>query len=173
MPPSEKKILVLGLGNPILSDDGVGICAAQAASSLFSHPQVTFQESSLAGFGFLDTITGFDKVIIADSVNWQKNPPGTVTILKTEDLKHQPYLRNFHNLSLAGTLSLAEQLGVPRPNEIVIFAVEVEDCSTFSEKCTPAVEKAIPEVAAGIVDQLKSWLRVGSEKSAAKEVLHG
>jgi hydrogenase maturation protease len=170
--PPEERILVLGLGNPILSDDGVGIHAAQAASSLFSHPQVTFQESSLAGFGFLDTITGFDRVIIADSVNWQKNPAGTITILKSEDLKDQPYLRNFHNLSLAGTLALADQMGLPRPKEIVIFAVEVEDCSTFSEKCTPAVEKAIPEVAARIVGQLKSWLRVGSKKSAVKEVLH-
>ena len=173
MPPSEKKILVLGLGNPILSDDGVGICAAQAASSLFSHPQVTFQESSLAGFGFLDTITGFDKVIIADSINWGKNPPGSVTILRTGDLKDQPYLRNFHNLSLAGTLTLADQMGLPRPKEIVIFAVEVEDCSTFAERCTPQVEKAIPRVSEMIVKQLKEWL--GDEKPASivKEIRHG
>ena len=102
-----ERILVLGLGNPILSDDGVGINAVKAASFLFSHPQVTYQESSLAGFGFLDTISGFEKVIIADSINWQKNPPGTITVLKSEDLKDQPYLRNFHNLSLAGTLALA------------------------------------------------------------------
>jgi hydrogenase maturation protease len=167
-----ERILVLGLGNPILSDDGVGIYAAQAASFLFSHPQVTYQESSLAGFGFLDTISGFDKVIIADSINWQKKPPGTVTVLKFEDLKDQPYLRNFHNLSLAGTLALADQMGVPRPKEIVIFAVEVEDCSTFSERCTPQVEKAIPEVAQMIVEQLKSWLGVEKSASVAEELQH-
>jgi hydrogenase maturation protease len=168
-----ERILVLGLGNPILSDDGVGIYAAQAASFLFSHPQVTYQESSLAGFGFLDTISGFDKVIIADSINWQKNPPGTVMVLKTEDLKGQPYLRNFHNLSLAGTLALADQMGVPRPKEIVIFAVEVEDCSTFSERCTSQVGKAIPEVAQMIVEQLTSWLEAEKSASVAKEVQHG
>lgn len=153
------KILVLGLGNPILSDDGVGIYAVRQASSLFVHPQVEYQESSLAGFGFLDTISGYDKVVIADSVNWQKNPPGTITVLRTEDLEDQPYLRNFHNLSLAGTLALADQMGIPRPQEIVIFAVEVEDCSTFSEKCTPLVEASIPKVTRMIIEQVKSWLK--------------
>ena len=173
MSPPKKKILVLGLGNPILSDDGVGIYAVKAVSSLFSHPQVEFQESSLAGFGFLDTISGFDKVIIADSINWGKNPAGTITFLKTEDLKDNPYLRNFHNLSLAGTLALADHMGVPRPKEIVILAVEAKDCSTFSERCTPEVETAIPRVAEMIIEQLKSWL--GSEKitQSVKEVKHG
>lgn len=167
-----ERILVLGLGNPILSDDGVGIYITQAASFLFSHSQVTYQESSLAGFGFLDTISGFDRIIIADSINWQKNPPGTVIVLKTEDLKGQPYLRNFHNLSLAGTLTLADQMGVPRPKEIVIFAVEVKDCSTFSERCTPEVERAIPEVAQMIVEQLESWLGVEKGASVVEEVQH-
>lgn len=170
---SQEKILVLGLGNPILTDDGVGIHSIKAASSLFVHPQVTYQESYLAGFGFLDTISGFDRIIIADSINWQKNPPGTVIVLTTEDLKDQPYLRNFHNLSLAGTLALADQMGVPRPKEIVIFAVEAKDCSTFSERCTPEVEKAIPKVAEMIILQLKEWLGAGKCISMAKDVQHG
>lgn len=169
----QEKILVLGLGNPILTDDGVGIHAVKIASSLFVHPQVTYQESSLAGFGFLDTISGFDRIIIADSINWRKDPPGSVTVLNSEDLKDQPYLRNFHNLSLAGTLSLAEQMGVPRPKEIVIFAVEIEDCATFSEKCTPAVERAIPEVAQMIVKQLNQWLEIKEDCPKPEVIQHG
>jgi hydrogenase maturation protease len=159
LPALKGKILVLGLGNPILSDDGVGIYAAQQASLLFSHPQVEYQECSLAGFGFLDTIAGYEKLIIADSVDWQRNPPGTISVIKTEQLQDQPYLRNFHNLSLAGTLALADQMGVSRPKEIVIFAVEVEDCSTFSESCTPPVESSISEVTRMVVAQVQSWLK--------------
>ncbi|EQB62467.1 MAG: hypothetical protein RBG1_1C00001G0046 [candidate division Zixibacteria bacterium RBG-1] len=159
----KEKILVLGLGNPILSDDGVGIYAVRQASSLFIHPQVEYQESSLAGFGFIDTITGFEKVIIVDSINWQKNPPGTISVIKTKDLTNHPYLRNFHNLSLSGTLALADQLGIPRPKEILIFAVEVQDYSTFSEKCTPEVEASIPKVVQMIIEQVKSWLSIDEE----------
>jgi len=167
---SKEKILVLGLGNPILSDDGVGIYAVREASSLFVHPQVEYQESSLAGFGFLDTLTGFQRVVIADSVNWKKNPSGTVTILSTQDLERNPYLRNFHNLSLAGTLMLADQMGIPRPKEIVILAVEVEDCSTFSEKCTPLVEASISRVAQMIIQQVKSWLKQEESRKVSREI---
>ena len=169
MSEQREKILVLGLGNPILSDDGVGIYAVREASSLFAHPDVEYQESSLAGFGFLDTISGFQKVIIADSVNWQKNPPGTISTLKISDLESNPYLRNFHNLSLAGTLTLADQMGIPRPEEIVIFAVEVGDCSTFSERCTPSVEASIPKVAQMIIEQVKFWLKTGVGAASGEE----
>lgn len=161
----KEKILVLGLGNPILSDDGVGIHIVQQVSSLFTHPQVEYQECSLAGFGFLDIISGYEKLILADSINWEKNPAGTISVIKTCDLKDNPYLRNFHNLSLAGTLALADQMGIPRPGEIVILAVEAKDCSTFSEKCTPEVEKVIPTAVQMIVDQLKSWLSMEEEIS--------
>lgn len=167
---SQEKILVLGLGNPILSDDGVGIHIVQQVSSLFLHPQVEYQECSLAGFGFLDTISGYQKLILADSINWQKNPPGTISVIKTCDLKNNPYLRNFHNLSLAGTLALADEMGIPRPKEIVILAVEAKDCSTFLEKCTPEVEKAIPMAVQMIVEQLKFWLSIDEEISIEGKV---
>ncbi|NIO00825.1 MAG: hydrogenase maturation protease [Candidatus Latescibacteria bacterium] len=158
MTAEKQKILVLGLGNPILSDDGVGIFAVRQAASLFQNQRVTFEECSLAGFGFLDRITGYDKLIIADAVQWQRSPPGTIITLGLDDLEDEPHLRNFHTLSLAGTLRLADEMSVQRPQEIVIFAVEAADCSTFSEQCTPEVQPAVLKIAEMIVDQIKKWL---------------
>ena len=74
------KTLVLGLGNPILSDDSVGFRVVQELRDRINRPGLTFMESSDAGLGLLDLINGYDKAFIIDdntvvlgSYNFSKN----------------------------------------------------------------------------------------------------
>lgn len=148
------KTLVLGLGNPILSDDGVGIRVAHEVANQLKSPQVTVSETSGAGLSLLDSIIGYDKVIIIDAIQTKKGQAGQTYRLGSEDFSLTKHLSSPHQINLATALELGKMLGLTMPQEIAVFAVEAEDITSFSEKCTPKVEKAIPEAARMVLEYL-------------------
>jgi hydrogenase maturation protease len=148
------KTLVLGLGNPILSDDGVGIRVAHEVSNRLKNPQVTVSETSAAGLSLLDSIVGYDKVIIIDAIQTEKGQAGQIYRMKTEDFSLTKRLSSPHQVNLATALELGKMLGLAVPEKITVFAVEAKDITNFSEKCTPEVEKAIPEVVRMVLEDL-------------------
>ena len=148
------KTLVLGLGNPILSDDGVGIRVAHEVSNRLKNPQVSVSETSAAGLSLLDSIVGYDKVIIIDAIQTEKGQAGQIYRMKTEDFSLTKRLSSPHQVNLATALELGKMLGLAVPEKITVFAVEAKDITNFSEKCTPEVEKAIPEVVRMVLEDL-------------------
>lgn len=73
------KTLILGLGNTILSDDGVGIRIIEELQSRISDPDITVSETNVSGLSLLDIIIGYDKVIIVDAIQTVGGKPGTFT----------------------------------------------------------------------------------------------
>jgi len=148
------KTLVLGLGNPILSDDGVGIKVAHAVADQLNSPQVTVAETSGAGLSLLDSIVGYDKVIIIDAIQTKKGQAGQIFRMGTENFSLTKHLSSPHQINLVTALELGKMLNLAMPQEITIFAVEAKDVTSFSEKCTPEVEQAIPEVVKMVLEEL-------------------
>ena len=148
------KTLVLGLGNPILSDDGVGIKVAQEVANQLDDPQVTVAETSAAGLSLLDSIVGYDKVIIIDAIQTEKGQAGQIYRMKTEDFSLTKHLSSPHQINLATALELGKMLNLAMPQKITVFAVEAADVATFSEKCTLKVEQAIPEAVKMVLQEL-------------------
>jgi len=148
------KTLILGLGNPILSDDGVGIKVAHDVANQFNSPQVTVAETSAAGFSLLDSIVGYDQVIIIDAIQTKKGKAGQIYRMKPEDFSFAKHLSSPHQINLVTALELGKTLSLVMPQEITIFAVEAKDVSNFSERCTPAVERAIPEAVKMVLEEL-------------------
>ncbi len=138
------KILVLGLGNPILSDDSVGWKVAEAVRQRVVCPNVTVQETSLAGLSLLDLLVGYDRAILVDGIRTKDGQPGSVYVLAPEDFQGSPRAASPHDVSFREALELGRRLCFNLPKEIAIVAVEVEDTTTFGESCTPAVQAAIP-----------------------------
>jgi len=151
------RVVVVGLGNPILSDDGVGISAARLLAERLAGTPVTVAESSLGGMRFLDLLAGYERAVIVDAIQWRKGPPGTVYRLGVEEAVPTVRAVSFHDISLGTALALGERLGIPLPSEIVFLAVEVEDTTTVREGCCAAVEAALPEVERQILEQLAAW----------------
>ncbi len=147
------KTLILGLGNPILSDDGVGIHVARALENL-DLPGVTVMEGSIAGLDFLDVLVGYERVIIADAIQTRGGKAGQIYRLKLEAFTVTRHAANPHDVNLATALELGKQLGLALPDDIIIFGIEVEDVITFSEDCAPAVKAAIPLCVDMIVSEL-------------------
>jgi len=144
--PTKKISLVLGLGNTILSDDGVGIYVTRTLHDIIQDPLVHFKEASLGGLELLDVITGYDHVILIDAIQTGKHPVGTLISLKAENLKGGSAMAR-HQVPLPEALALGHHLEMDLPADIRIYAVEVKDVSTFSESCTPELEKRIKAIA--------------------------
>jgi hydrogenase maturation protease len=155
------KTLVLGLGNPILTDDGVGIHAVRAAAARAQCDGVTFAEASVGGLRLLDILTGYERAILVDAIQTPGGRPGEITLLHPNDLRASRHSGSTHDLSLPGALALGRQLGLALPNDqaIAIVAVEAEDVLTFGESCTSAVAAAIPSA----VERVLAWVQSDGE----------
>jgi hydrogenase maturation protease len=148
------KALVLGIGNPILSDDGVGIKVAHEVGKNLNDPQIAVSETSAAGLSLLDSILGYDRVIIIDAIQTKEGKAGQIYRMKPEDFSFAKRVSSPHQINLVTALELGKMLNLVMPRRITVFAVEAKDTTTFSEKCTPEVEKAIPEVVKMVLEDL-------------------
>ncbi|MBC8525523.1 MAG: hydrogenase maturation protease [Candidatus Cloacimonetes bacterium] len=145
------KTAILGLGNPILSDDAVGIKVARRIAEKF--PDIHIIEAATAGFRIMDEVVGYDKLILIDSIKTGKSKPGTLHSFSIDDLKKTLLNAPHLDINFSKALEIYKQKGEEVPEEIVIYAIEVEDIETFSEKCTKKVEKAIPEIVEEIIEE--------------------
>ncbi|MGD1118861.1 MAG: hydrogenase maturation protease [Dehalococcoidales bacterium] len=152
------KTLVLGLGNPILCDDGVGCRIAAALQQKIDNPDIDIREESLAGLDLLELLSVYDRAIIIDAIQTGKGRPGRLYRLGPEALAQTRHAASPHDVNLATALELGEQLKLKLPREIIIFAIEVEDVTTFREECTPAVLKAIPKCVEVVISELQKPL---------------
>jgi hydrogenase maturation protease len=139
-----EKTLVLGIGNSVLCDDGVGIRVATEVGKKVSDPAITIAEACQGGLFLLEAFLGYDHVVLIDAIQTKGGIPGQVYELQPEDFPSALHLSSPHQVDFATALKLGKSLGLPMPSSIDIVAVEAEDVTTFREICTPEVEKAIP-----------------------------
>jgi hydrogenase maturation protease len=152
------KTLVLGLGNPILTDDGVGVKVAEAVqAALPPDSPVDVTEVCVGGLTLMETMLGYDRVILIDAFQHHNARPGSVRRMALEDLRATSPTRHSasaHDTDLVTALEMGQQMGLPLPQEIVIYAVGVENVLDFGEQPTPAVAEAIPQVTAAVLAEL-------------------
>jgi hydrogenase maturation protease len=143
------KTLVIGLGNPILGDDGVGwrIVEEIARITTYRH-DVEVDTVSLGGLSLMERLTGYERVILVDSFFTGKKPVGTVSqfqLTKLADLS-SGHTTAVHDTSLRNALNVGRSMDIPLPHDedIYIVAVEAENVYDFSEILSPLVEAAVP-----------------------------
>ncbi|MEI6289549.1 MAG: hydrogenase maturation protease [Chloroflexota bacterium] len=156
------KILVAGLGNPILGDDGAGWQVVKLVKKKLGteKPFVTFDMFDLAGLSLMEQMIGYEKAIIVDSMNTGSYPAGTVITCTLDELD-KPGIQNFssaHDISLAGALTLGRDLGkqLPADQNIMIVGIETEKVFDFSEQLSTVVNASIEPAAAEVIELLFS-----------------
>jgi len=147
------KTLILGLGNPILTDDAVGIRIAQQLKQEIHDLEVV--GASEAGIVLLEHVIGYDKLVIIDSIRTEKGKPGELYKLDLEDLKPAMDFSSSHGIGIATAFKVGEGLGYRMPKDVSIYAVEIRDNSTFGEECTKEVEEKIPSIIKQIKEEEK------------------
>jgi hydrogenase maturation protease len=152
------KTLILGLGNPILTDDGVGIHVVRAVAARCQVDGVALAEASVGGLRLLDAIADYERVVMVDAIQTRDGKTGDIYCLHPNGLRASLHSGSTHDLSLAGALALGRGMGMTLPDDeaIVIIAIEVEDVLTFGEVCTPAVAAAIPRAVEAVLADLEA-----------------
>ena len=149
------KILVLGLGNPLVSDDSIGLRVAEALKPMLAgRPDVEVSEDYWGGLRLMERMIGFDWAIIIDAMQ-SGAPPGTVHRLTPDSISTQRSA-SAHDVNLPTALEFGRLSGVALPNNenILLVGVEADDVLTFNEKCTPAVEASIPLAVGAVMEIL-------------------
>ncbi len=152
----KNKILVVGLGNILLSDEGTGVHAVEALRSRFDFsPEVCLLDGGTLGLDLLPWIEGREKVLFIDAVNFQ-GTPGTVAVLEDEELPSflGPKL-SFHHVGLADLLFASSFLG-NKPAKTVLVGIQpgkLEVGLTLSE----AVRDRFDVLLNTTLEKLREW----------------
>ena len=141
---SHQKIVVLGVGNILLSDEGVGVCVAQELMKMKLPPGVRVVEGGTEGFGLLDVITEADRLIIVDAVKGG-GAPGSIYRFDIEDLSLYPDTckTSFHQVGIMDVLRLSGLIG--KTPQATIIGVEPKSLE-MSMTLSCEVSKKVPEV---------------------------
>jgi len=147
--------LVVGLGNPILGDDGVGWCVAQQVQQHLTSSDVDVACLALGGVTLMERLVGYRRAIIIDAMTTGA-PVGNVLCAPLAELTNPAagHTASSHDTSLATALHLGRKLGARLPDEVWVVAVEAERLYEFSAGLSPAVSAAVPEA----VQRVEAWL---------------
>ncbi len=150
-----KKIVVLGCGNTLMGDDGVGIRVVERLQEMKLPENVEIIEAGVGGMSILSWIEDADKAVIVDAVQTGNEPPGTVYEFTDRELPPSDmFMLSLHDLNLVDTINVG-RIVQKMPGEIVIIGVEVKRVAEFTKELTPEVEGAIPEVLDLVLKELK------------------
>ena len=156
------KTLILGLGNDLFGDDGVGIHVVRllqeqrdrGEDSADSLEDIDLLECSLTGLKLLDVLEGFDRVILIDTIKKDRPVTGRITCLRGEDLRHIPG-PSPHYVSIPQALAIGRHSGMRMPDRIDVIAVEAKDLYRMGEGLTQEMIEAIPEIVARLKELLE------------------
>lgn len=151
------KVAIVGIGNILYGDEGVGIHVINELKCKFLPPYVEVYDCNTDAFAILEAINGARKAVIVDAMRLGYKP-GTVHRFNCEELlKMNDKLINFisfHQLDLVSTLKIAQLTDVYKlPNEIVVFGVEVKSCH-YSTEVSNEVKQAIPKIIDKIMNEI-------------------
>ena len=147
------KTLILGMGSPILGDDGVGVEVANRIKENADEEFVDVVEASASGLELLDIICGYEKLIVIDSINTEGGQVGELHRLACSDLDPTVRPSARHQINFATTLEVGRRLNMEVPEVIAIYAIEIKDATVFQEGCSPEVERAIPGIVETIIEE--------------------
>jgi len=142
------KTIVLGIGNLILGDDGVGVHVVNKIKKHADSPNITVDEAITGGMNLLDLLLGYDKAIIIDAVKSESSENGEVKRILLSDFTTM-HSCNPHDVSLIEAIEMAKKLGEERiPKEIIIIGIMMKEIpcefgEELSEKIAAAVPKAV------------------------------
>jgi hydrogenase maturation protease len=140
----EKRILILGVGNLLLSDEGVGVHIARRLMEMDFPPHVRVVEGGTDGFGLMHILLGADRLILVDAIRGG-GPPGSIYRLEIEDCPPFPdtYKTSVHQISILEVINLSGLIG--SPPRTTIIGVEPK-CLEMGMDLSPEIQAKIPRV---------------------------
>jgi hydrogenase maturation protease len=161
--------LVLGLGNVLACDDGVGPITAEMVSEEIQRrgdeEGIEIVASSASGLALLEILADHDRAIVIDAILTGRRPAGSIVEMGMDEIG-RVVAPSTHQAGLPELAAVAERLGLSFPARTRVFAVEVVDPYTLGVPLTEPVVHAIPELVRRVTDQLLAWKADDQEEAA-------
>jgi hydrogenase maturation protease len=156
------KTVVIGLGNPILTDDSVGIKVSRAIKKHLSHQgesamendTIDIKEVYAGGIRLMDAMTGYDRACIVDAMVTGRFRPGEVSEFALDELCSTRNIVCTHDTNLSTAIELGRMLDLHLPSTIKIWGIEACDVTSFGEDLTDEIEHAVPVAVSAILCEL-------------------
>lgn len=140
-------VVVVGLGNDIACDDGVGLRVAGILEEHYrAHPEIDVVALPWAGFALLDVLRGRRRAALIDCLVSGVRPPGSIVRLSADDYAGSVRLNSFHDISYPTAMDLGRRLGWEMPSDVAIWAIEASVTERFGERLSREVGDAADEV---------------------------
>lgn len=151
------KTVIIGMGNPLLRDDGAGIRAVRALEGIVGDRQdLDLLELYTGGMRLMEEMGGYERAFVVDAMVTGRHEPGTVMAFSPADFITTRHTISTHDTDFRVSLEMAHLLGLPIPADIRFWGVEAVDVDSFSEELTGPVEAAIPRIIEKILMSLEA-----------------
>lgn len=159
------KTLVIGLGNPILGDDGVGWRVAEevkhqmtslpASLANGEESQVDVDCFSLGGISLMERLIGYERAILIDAFISEQEP-GSIIVSKLSDLPNFSafHITSVHDTSLQNAIELGKSLGAKLPNDVTVVGISAKYVYDFSEELSQPVSESVPKATEIVINML-------------------
>jgi hydrogenase maturation protease len=159
------RVVVLGVGNILMTDEGVGVRAVEELERLYDlPPEVTVIDGGTSGMDCLDQIADVDHLLIADAMRSGKEP-GTLSRVDHDQLPaHFKTKLSPHQVGLSDVLATLNLHGM-MPRRIVLFGMQPKSFATAME-LSPEITERLPALVAALVDELAALGFAPTHKAA-------
>ncbi len=149
-------MVVLGLGNPLMADEGVGVSLIERlAERAAEYPAVDFVDAGTGGLAVLHHIEGRHKAILIDCA-YMDEPPGTIRRFTPDEARSTKVLahQSLHELDLMRVIAMAHEFG-QAPEEVIIFGIQPERVEP-GQHLSPMLADRMDEYVAAILHELEA-----------------
>lgn len=168
-----ERILIMGIGNPLMADEGVGVRIAEILMSEFQTPEhVEVVDAGTMGLGIMNLFRDRDFILVIDAIDNTGHPPGTVVTLSPEDLAPNQIMHSLHDVRFADVLDAARLTGMEP--EAICVGIQVCRIEQWVTELTPEVEAALPTALSAVLDILADrgvTLEPGSSDSTSAGII--
>jgi hydrogenase maturation protease len=165
MESKKSRVLVIGLGNPILGDDGVGWKVAEEVKKQLS-PELPVDVDclSLGGISLMEHLIGYGHAILIDAFALEESI-GSILILKLSDLPNYSafHTASPHDISLQNAIELGKSMGAHLPDDVTVVGIATKRVCDFSKILSPPIAGAVPQAAKFVMDLLDEKMQVNKK----------
>ena len=150
--------IIVGLGNPILGDDGVGWkVIEEIRRHLGPDSHVKVMCASLGGISLMERLIGYDRAVLIDAFTIESSA-GSISVLRLDELPNYSayHIASIHDTSLQNAIELGRSMGAQLPRDITVVGIAIQPIYEFDDALSPAVAGVVPCAACIVLDILKS-----------------
>lgn len=154
---SNSGTVIIGMGNRLLSDDGIGLAVAEAvAERLKPRLNLTVIELPAGGIRLMEAMAGYKRAVVVDAM-LSGASPGTVRRFDPMDFVTTKNTFSSHDTDFASAYDLGRMVGVPLPDQVSFWGIEAREFDLFSEQFTDEVAAALPLAVQQIAAEIAEW----------------